>query len=112
MAFDMDKHTFDPKTGLQVDKETGHLVGIEPKPIKAEAGSDYPKWVVPHDSLVVRNGEHVTVPLFPEMFVDREGRVTVLVKDGDEEERATSQAVFVADDAASKEPVKALQHEE
>ena len=71
----------------------------------------YPKWVKPHDSHIVRKKiidgqtqagftanhlvvggegpEHVSTPAFPQCHVNREtGEVTVLVKDEDEEKVA------------------------
>lgn len=50
---------------------------------------DYPKWVTPHDSHVVRThaGRPLT-PLWPEHHVDRNGAITVLVHSKDEEDRA------------------------
>jgi hypothetical protein len=90
-------HETDPKTGLLVDKDSKHLIGIEQKPVKVEPSSEFPKWVVPHDSLVVRDGSHVSVPFYPEFHVDRDGKVTVLVKDAEEEDRATSQTLTVVE---------------
>lgn len=56
----------------------------------------YPKWVPVHESYIVRKeGEeggdvHISVPLFPEFHVDRDGTVTVLVADEEEARRASS----------------------
>lgn len=56
---------------------------------------EYPKWVTPHASHVVRRKddadapEHVSTPAWPQHHVNRvNGEVTVLVNDAAEEKRA------------------------
>jgi hypothetical protein len=50
---------------------------------------EYPKFVKPHPSHVVTQGDHVSTPAFPEFHVDRMTReVTVLVHSVDEEQIA------------------------
>jgi hypothetical protein len=49
---------------------------------------EFPKWVVPHESHVHQAGDHLSAPLFPDHHVDREGKLTVLVRDADEEAKA------------------------
>lgn len=89
-------HVIDPKTGLLVDKNSKHFIGIEQKPVKAEIAGEFPKWVAPHESLIVRAEGHVSVPAFPEHFIDRDGHVTVLVKDAEDEQRAVMGAEIKA----------------
>ena len=76
----------------------------------AEA-ADYPKWVAPHPDLVLRQKaredqvrpgsenslrvsdeapEHISVSGFAHVHVDREGNVSVMVADAEEEKHATS----------------------
>lgn len=94
MAIDPDRHEVDPKTGFVVDKETKQVIGLTPaesKPVSHE--TDFPAWVVPHESHVVRlkrdDGEHITTPEWAEHFVNRvDGVVTVLVHNAGEEARA------------------------
>lgn len=76
--------------GFLRHSETGHLVGIEQKPHPvAKEVVEFPKWVVPHDTHVSRDAHgHVSVPLFPGHHVGRDGVVTVMVKDADEEAKA------------------------
>lgn len=88
----MDKIALDPVTGFQVDKELGHFVGLHQKPVAPVPTSDYPKWVTPHSSQIVRTGDNVSTPGFPEMHIDRSGNVTVLVADETDEMRAISPA--------------------
>ena len=52
---------------------------------------EYPKYVTPDESFVVRHeGKVVNVPHWPHFHVDREGAVTVLVNNAEEEGRAVS----------------------
>lgn len=103
MAFDMEKHALDPVTGLQIDKETGHLVGIEPKPVKAADPAEYPKYVEVHPSHVVKlEGGEVVTPEFSEMFRDRTGKISVMVHSAEEEIKATGAAVGDAIDRLAK----------
>lgn len=100
MAFDSKTHEIDPRTGFQVDKETGHLVGLMSKPHQpVAADAEWPKWIVPHASHVVRTAtgdapDHVSTPAFPEFHVNRAtGEVTVLVHDAEDEARALATLV-------------------
>ena len=64
--------------------------------INPSTSEEWPKWVVPHESHVVRKKvdgapDHVSVTDFEESHVNRvDGSVTVLVKDEADEQRATS----------------------
>lgn len=67
---------------------------------KAEAAhEEYPKHVQVHESHVERRAstdgspDMVAVPAFPDFEVLRDGMVMVLVRDADEEARATAEAV-------------------
>ena len=53
---------------------------------------EYPRWVTPHESHVVRAGS-VSVPDFGQSHVLRDGAVQVLVENEDEEKRATEAKV-------------------
>ncbi len=105
-AFDPELHEIDPISGFQVDKKTGHKVGLETAPHKAPEGasSDWPRWVKVHASHVTRRKmgdapEHVSVAAFPQHHVDRAtGEVTVLVND--EAEAAKAEAEYVAPESA------------
>lgn len=60
----------------------------------SEQLQEFPKWVVPHDSHVLRKMEgsapvHISAPEWPEIHVNRvDGVVTVLVNSQQEEARA------------------------
>lgn len=55
--------------------------------------SEYPKWVTPHDRHLVRHGDHISAPSFPELNVGRSDNVvTVLVRDAEQEAFALSAA--------------------
>jgi len=55
------------------------------------AHEEYPKYIKPDASHIHTDaGGHVSVPLFPDHHVDRDGVVTVLVRDADEEAKALS----------------------
>lgn len=95
MTIDSNLHAIDPLHGFAVDKEGGHIIGLMQAPEKKIDGPhEYPNWVVPHDSHVVRKvvdgaPAHVSVPGFADFHVSREdGMVKVLVKDADEEAKA------------------------
>jgi hypothetical protein len=91
MAIDPDKHVIDPETGFALDRQSGRPVGLVPPPaLRTTHETEYPKWVEPHASQVVRQGDNVVTPGFATMFLGRDGVVTVLVADADEEERALS----------------------
>ena len=47
MAYDKDRHEFDPKTGYMVEKHTKEVVGQKawPLPKHEHDGAEYPKWV-------------------------------------------------------------------
>lgn len=65
-------------------------------PEKHELDPDWPKWVEPHESQIVRKSspgapDHISTPNWPEFHVDRvSGTVSVLVSNKDEEKRALS----------------------
>jgi hypothetical protein len=97
MALDQ-RHEIDPRTGFAVDKDTGHIVGLMPAPPPRVAlGIEWPKWIVPHESHIVRREvegapDHVSTPGYPDFHVNRaDGVVTVLVKDEEDEKRATGE---------------------
>ena len=58
-----------------------------------KAHEPFPKWVKPHASQIDRTADHVSTPAFPDFNVGRDGEVTVLVKNADEEAKATSASV-------------------
>lgn len=91
MAIDPMHHAIDKDTGFAIDTGNGHIVGMAPAPLKRLTDeTDWPKWVTPDASHIHRgdNG-HVSVPLFPEFFIDRATKaVSVLVKNEDEEKLA------------------------
>ncbi len=65
--------------------------------INPSTSTEWPKWVVPHESHVVRKKadgapDHVSVTDFEDFHVDRvTGEVTVLVKDEEDERRASTE---------------------
>jgi hypothetical protein len=60
---------------------------------KAKAAfMEFPKWVAVHESHIHKAGDHISVPLFPDHHVDREGKVTVLVHDLEHEAKALAAA--------------------
>lgn len=69
-----------------------------PVPKQSNDGGEFPKWVTPDESHIVRQKvegapDHVSTPGWPEYHVNRvDGSVTVLVKDADEEARALAAA--------------------
>ena len=74
--------------------------------------SEYPKWVNPHESHLVRKGTHVTTPKFAVWNVNRlNGHVDVLVNDPYEE--AFAKAPISAEElAAPVDPVaEAIKHD-
>ncbi len=79
------------------DGDTGHLVGIEQRPYAATVRQDWPKWVVPHESQIVRTKaegmpDQVSTPGFADFHVNRaDGVVTVLVANEAEEQRAAGE---------------------
>lgn len=87
MAFDAEKHDFDDN-GFMIDRDTGHRIGLEPAPRGNVQDEEWPKWVEVHESHLVRSGDGVVPPEWPEFHVRRDGVVTVLVKDEGEERRA------------------------
>ena len=50
MAYDKDRHEFDPKTGYMIEKHTKERVGEKPWPLPKHEkdGAEYPKWVAQH----------------------------------------------------------------
>jgi hypothetical protein len=99
MAYDSNVHEFDPETGYMISKDTQKPVGLVPRPVAQPiyADNDWPKWVTPHDSHIVRQKndgapDHVSTPAFGMSHVNRvDGGVSVLVHNEDEEKRATSE---------------------
>lgn len=96
-AFNPDIHDIDPKTGFQIDKETGVMSGLVAKPhAPVSAERDWPAWVPVHESHVVRvqvgdAPAHISTPDYVDFHVNRvTGEVTVLVNNEEEERRATS----------------------
>ena len=101
MAFDPKLHTIDPQTGFHVTKEDGRPVGLIPAPHKpVNPDPDWPQWVTPHESHVVRKSavgapDYVSTPGWHECHVNRvTGAVTVLVRN--EAEHAAALAAFEA----------------
>jgi hypothetical protein len=84
----------DPATGFHNDERTGLPKGIAaiPHP-QAPVEVQFPKWVTPHIGHVVRSQTAdappaIVTPAFPHFHVGRDGAVTVLVHDADEEAHA------------------------
>jgi hypothetical protein len=97
MTIDPNQHVIDPTTGFAVDKDTGHFVGLTPKPhLPVTDETEWPKWVVAHESHIHRHKvkdapEHVSAPEFEHVFVNRAtGEVTVLVYSEEDAAKATS----------------------
>lgn len=94
MAFDPKLHAMDPVTGFMVDKETGQMAYVQPKPVVSPPVTEYPKWVPVHESYIVRKKtegapDHVSVTGYSDFHVNRvDGVVTVLVADEDAEKAA------------------------
>lgn len=106
MTVNAEHHDIDNASGFAVHKEGGGLVGVEQAVWPpAKEVTDYPKWVTPHDSHVVKLGDAVSTPLF-EHHVARDGGITVLVVDAEHEKIALSpKDAPAADEApASDEP--------
>ena len=81
---------------LQADVE--HAKSALARAEAAASFKEFPKHVEPHESHIVRQEvpglpPHVSVPMFGEHHVDREGRITVLVHSVEEEARALAAAV-------------------
>jgi hypothetical protein len=96
--YDPKTHKIDPATGFMVDRETGVPAGLVPRPhLPVSDERDYPKWVVVHDSHVVRQKmdgypEHVSTPSYVNSHVNRlNGEVTVMVANEDEEKAAVGE---------------------
>lgn len=113
MAFASKAHDIDPETGFQVDKSTGHLVGLMPKPhLPVKADAEWPKWIVPHASHIAHTragaaSDHVSTPAFPDFHVNRvTGEVTVLVHDAEDEARALAALVAPGSAPVAAEPEK------
>jgi hypothetical protein len=87
-------HVIDPVTGFAIHKDDGHIIGLEQATAPVTVGKEWPKWVVAHDSQVVRKEVEgypvaVSTPGFADSHVNRgNGEVTVLVNNEDEEKRA------------------------
>lgn len=97
MAIDQNQHVSDVDTGFIVDKDSGHLVGIEQAPVvPSPVDQAFPKWVKAEDSQVFRKQvpgypDVISTPNFADYHVNRDtGEVTVLVTNEDEESIATS----------------------
>ncbi len=95
MAFDHENHTIHPVTGFQIDKNTGHHIGMHQAPIgRVSDETEWPKWVTPHDNHIVSQSApggpaHVSTPRFEHFHVNRvDGSVTVMVNNAEEEARA------------------------
>lgn len=111
MTFNPDLHDLDPKTGFMLHKEGGGRVGIDSAvnhrptgfdPDRPESvSSEFPKFVVPHFGHVVRSGDTVSTPAFPEFHVERSGLLKVLVKDAEEEARALADPAVKAGDTTT-----------
>lgn len=108
MALTNDNHVIDPHTGFAVHPHTGHPVGLVAAPhARVSAAEDFPKWVAPHASHVVRKEmpgapDHVSVLRFKDWHVNRDsGAVTVLVHTDEEEKLAVAE--YVADEEARSE---------
>lgn len=102
---DKDNHIIDPATGFAKHIDTGHIIGLEQAPpMPTRPDSEYPKWVVPHDSQIVRTKvdgapDHVVTPGWAQSHVNRsDGVVTVLVANEDEENLATGEYQAAAPD--------------
>ena len=91
---DPNNHVIDPVTGFAIHKDDGHIIGLEQATPVVAVGKEWPKWVKPHDSQVVRKEADgyptsISTPGFAESHVNRtNGEVGVLVADEDEEKRA------------------------
>ena len=91
---DPNNHVIDPVTGFAIHKDDGHIIGLEQATPPVTVGKEWPKWVVAHDSQVVRKEVDgyptaISTPGFADSHVNRAtGEVTVLVNDEDEEKRA------------------------
>lgn len=83
MATDPSK-AFDPSPF----KARLHGAPIDIKP--AEVGAEYPKFVTPHDDRVSHDADGRPYILGREYHVDREGHITVMVADAEDEEHMTS----------------------
>lgn len=95
MAIDPEKHIIDPVTGFAVHKDSGHRIGLDNVPdAPAAKHVEYPKWVEPHDSHIVRtehkDGVTISTPDWAQHHVARDGVITVFVIDEDEEDLASS----------------------
>lgn len=67
------------------------LMGLTPAemPKHKNEGAEYPKWVEPHHSLVLKDEDGTISVADFEWHVDRHGKVTVLVKSFADEVHAT-----------------------
>jgi hypothetical protein len=105
MAYDKDLHEVNPNTGFLVHKDTGHMIGIEEAPVRvAEPNQEWPQWVTPHESHVVRrvdpndkDADPTKAPVtvvqgFRDWHVNRnDGSVSVLVDNEDDAKRAAGE---------------------
>lgn len=108
MALTKDNHVIDPNTGFAVHPETGHPVGLVAAPhARVNAAEDYPKWVEPHASHIIRKEvpgapDHISVLRFKDWHKNREtGAVTVLVHNDEEEKLALAE--YAADEPKTPE---------
>lgn len=92
---------------LMRDDEHGHLAGIEQKPIPAAEFTEHPKWIVPHASHVeMTSDDRPQVPTH-ECYLDRDGKLTIVVVDADDEKRMSEEKIEPeADDAEYGEAIK------
>lgn len=80
--------------------------------INPSTSTEWPKWVAPHESHVVRKKadgapDHVSVTDFADFHVDRvTGEVTVMVKDEEDERRAAAE-LKAEEPVADPEPLVA-----
>ena len=86
------------KTVEQLKEDVDNAKAALAKAEAAAAFKEFPKHVEPHESHIVKQEvpglpPHVSVPMFGEHHVDREGRITVLVHSVEEEARALAAAV-------------------
>lgn len=86
----MSEHEHDLKSAEEAVKEAEARLA---EARRKASHQEYPKWIEPHASHLDHANGHVSVPLFPEHHVDRDGKVTVLVKDAEDEAKALAARV-------------------
>lgn len=65
--------------------------------------NEYPKWIEPHPSHIVHQGDSISTPAWPECHVTRDGKLSVLVADKDDEARALADANATVEKLEEKE---------